>query len=267
MKEHLARYKRDTLRITEDGPWRRKPYPHILPLASRESNILPSIRADFWSSFPTRKITLHKDFHHLNSSQAFAFNLFFPLMQLKGAGSEAALAALGLTCPAIGGWCLEAILDAKEGTNFDACACAPDGTPVCRPGVEVKLTESAFGAARNDDTHRNKRDETYRKRLCCKVRDAALEDAVFFPNYQILRNVSYADPETGRCVVFLLPEANRPLVDQLTRFLRTFLLPAAADFVHVVYAEDFVARLRAASALPDAARAHYHQVAVKYGME
>jgi hypothetical protein len=222
---------------------------------------LETVRGDCWRHVEANAIQLHEYFHHLNSSQAFAFNLFYPFVSPKRADCDILLQALGLAPEAIADCQFEAILDAAEGTNLDCCLTGNDGH---RVGVEVKLSEQRFGSAGNDESHRQKRDVIYAPRLYGKVHPDAMTDEVFFRNYQILRNVSYADPTSGHRTVFLLPWENARLRRGLTRFLERFLLPAIRPFVKVVYAEDVVDSLRLASALPGQVRSHYDAVAEKY---
>ena len=78
LKRHLAAYKRDVLGVAEDGIWSRngRAYPHILPAAQRDLNLLAPLRAEmraFLAATPTFRY--HMDFHHLNSSQAMCLNL------------------------------------------------------------------------------------------------------------------------------------------------------------------------------------------------
>jgi hypothetical protein len=109
-----------------------------------------------------------------------------------------------------------------EGTNFDLFADSDAGE---RLYVEVKFTENAFGGAKPDKTHRAKLDEGY-----------------FFKHYQLLRNVSYADPSAMARVVFLLPRANARLVTALQEFQR-YLLDSVRSAVAVVFLEDLLAAL------------------------
>lgn len=117
---HLCRYKTVRLGIAEDGIWARtgRPYPHILPVAQLEQNILPGLRDAFWPYAHAEGIKLHRDFHHLNSSQAFAFNLFFPFFPPDG-DPRPLLAALELPTLPVAHWGFEAVLDTDEGSNFD----------------------------------------------------------------------------------------------------------------------------------------------------
>ncbi len=83
--QHLSQYKVNKLKIVEDGIYRKnkKPYKHILPDKEKRLNIIEPIRDKFWNYFKTTKIKLHTDFHHLNSSQALCFNLFYPMINRK----------------------------------------------------------------------------------------------------------------------------------------------------------------------------------------
>ena len=80
---HLTNYKKHSLRVVEDGIWAKsrsgQTYPHILPADQYRLNILETIRDAFFAYEESHPIKFHTDFHHLNSSQALCFNLFFPL--------------------------------------------------------------------------------------------------------------------------------------------------------------------------------------------
>jgi hypothetical protein len=95
LKRHLADHKRKVLGIEEAGIYSRtgKPYEHILPKALADRNLLePALTIE---RTYRRRMKRHPDFHHLNSSQAFAFNLFFPYFEGGPQGSAALLRALG----------------------------------------------------------------------------------------------------------------------------------------------------------------------------
>ncbi|MBL0144322.1 MAG: hypothetical protein IPP91_20015 [Betaproteobacteria bacterium] len=82
LKDHLSQYKVSKLGITANGIWTRnkQAYSHILPAARKFENFLGAFREELRSLVEeSDEITLHRDFHHLNSSQAMCLNLFFPL--------------------------------------------------------------------------------------------------------------------------------------------------------------------------------------------
>ena len=90
LRRHLSEYKLSRLGISEEGIWRRngKRYPHILPESHRVENLLETYRADL-DAYIERTSTLerHRDFHHLNSSQAMCLNLFYPFFAAPEADS------------------------------------------------------------------------------------------------------------------------------------------------------------------------------------
>jgi hypothetical protein len=262
IKAHLAEYKRTSLGVSASGVWRRngKPYAHILPEAQAELNILPQIRAAFWAFAQSRKLRLHTDFHHLASSQAFTFNLFYPFRDAPPAPRAALTESLGLTTTALTDIRFEAVVDPDEESNLDVVLDLATGEAV----IEVKLTEAAFGAGRADQRHRQKRDDIYGPRLTGKVAPSALADDVFWPHYQLLRNLSYVDPAASRTVLLLLPRANTALRNDTETFLAAFLAPSLRNWVRIVFAEDLVADLKRAIAAPSWLVAHLGDVDAKY---
>src|SRR6266550_6094280 len=100
LNKHLAEYKRSTLRIVEKGVYFHRGtkhlYDHILPTKALWLNVLEPFRDPLRSFFGKNpRLKRHRYFHHLNSSQAFAFNLFFPYFN---GGPEAASALLRALC-------------------------------------------------------------------------------------------------------------------------------------------------------------------------
>src|SRR5262245_8374116 len=98
-QQHLASYKTRRLGVKEAGVFvyrdREVKCAHILPKELKWLNILESYRTeiqDYLRSHPAVK--LHKYFHHLNSSQAFALNVFCPFFE--NGGDSQLLRALGV---------------------------------------------------------------------------------------------------------------------------------------------------------------------------
>lgn len=242
MKEHLARYKREHLGVTEDGLWRgnQKPYVHILPEAVLDLNILETTRDEFWAYFKDHAATiaLHTDFHHLNSSQAFAFNLFFPWLNTASAQGRL-LSALGVEGEEIVSWNFEHIPDQAERTNFDLFAVLASGRRVL---VEVKLTESHFGNVVPKPEHHKKFATVYQPRLAGKMKHETLEESVFFLNYQLFRNVSHLDVVRGDLLLLVLPRGNEFTWQQGEAFLEQ-LAPSVRDCVRLVSVEELVETL------------------------
>jgi hypothetical protein len=161
LKKHLAEFKRRNLGISAPGVFRYRgrdlQYHHILPLANSSANFLeeaePAASA-FLTAHPQKR---HQYFHHLNSSQAFAFNLFFPYFSGAQESASALLRALGQD-GILAEWEPEAVPVPDEETNIDVLWATTDGV---RTFCEVKLSEADFGKAIDDDRHRAKLVDIY----------------------------------------------------------------------------------------------------------
>jgi hypothetical protein len=240
IKQHLADYKSKALGIRRDGIWKRsgKHYPHILPGERAILNILPVYREVFCEYLDSNRIKLHQDFHHLNSSQAMCFNLFFPFLIERKVGMLIS-DVLSLPLNEIKNAEFEKILDQSEGTNFDFFIEMASGSHIF---FEVKLSESDFGSAPSDAAHKKKLDEIYRPRLIGKVTEQYLEDGLFFHHYQILRNISYIDND-GTDVLFLIfPRANEKLTGT-EQFIKEMATDNCSSQVMILHLEDLVDRI------------------------
>jgi len=271
-KIKLSKYKATDL-TTEQGHWRNLPYDHILPDGQREKNIIAAFRDDFWTYYKGTDIKLHQYFHHLNSSQALCFNLFFPLfyydkrlltyvlhriievtptyrtskenfdklLAIKdNTASDRFAAELEeefLINNAFTTCEFEKILEANEATNFDFFVQLQKGHRVL---FEIKYTESEFGKTIADDRHIQKYDTIYRPRLEKLLKPEFLNQDFVFKNYQVVRNLSYINDLTT--VVFLFPEANQDLkgTDEL---IANILLPDFVQQTRVVHLENLTRQI------------------------
>jgi hypothetical protein len=260
LQTHLADYARNSLRVLGGGTYRGKIYPHILPKSLQELNLLETSRTAlrlYLRANPS--IKLHMYFHHLNSSQAFAFNLFFPFFS-AGAGPARALSStLGVDQEVTSNWEFEHIADANEGTNADIMWHTTHARVYC----EVKLSERGFGTAVNDLEHCRKLEAIYEPRLRKIVAPDLLDEATFFRNYQLLRNVSLlAANDTDRLVI-LHPHANRSLHKPLQKVLDG-VAPAFRSRITVAYVEECLASLNSNTGLPIELRSYASQLSEKY---
>jgi restriction endonuclease-like protein len=244
LKKHLADYKRLRLGISEPGLFgyrgRQVRRHHILPLRDSSRNLLeeaePAASA-FLESNPHKR---HQYFHHLNSSQAFAFNLFFPYFGGDAESSSALLRALGQP-GVLAEWEPEAVPASEEETNIDVLWTTTDGT---RTICEVKLSEADFGKAKDDDRHRIKLMSIYSQTLAEHLEPGRLEPAAFFEAYQFNRNVWHMlRAERGR-LMFLLPRSNARLWAQLQKLL-SGVVPATRRRISAVAIEDVLLNLSA----------------------
>jgi hypothetical protein len=204
-------------------------------------NIVESIRREFWEYFDAHKseIALHSDFHHLTSSQAFAFNAFFPFVGL-GASSAALLTALGVGTTELRGCSFEAVPDREEGTSIDVYAECIDGSRLL---IEVKLTENGFGGGVPNDRRGAKLRDIYGPRLRGKTNPGCLDEAQFFPQYQLFRNVSHLDLARGDRLILVVPRANTAAWRDGERFLESCLSADARHAVRLVPTEELCAAI------------------------
>lgn len=236
LTKHLGNYKRDILEILEPVLRGGKEYHHILPPSRRQENIVPSSRERFWRYATENELVpeLHRDFHHLNSSQAFAFNLFFPVFENQPA-TNVVLDLVGFSHGPVR-WQFEAEPDDEEKTNFDVLGDTGSG----RLLVEIKFTEQEFGTCKLNDGRKDKRSRIYRPRLIGKIPALFLDDGEFSKNYQLLRNLSHLKP--GDRLLLIVPKGNTRTFDQAVKF-RDAVLGKWKEAVLVVSAEELIDRL------------------------
>jgi len=259
LNRHLAEYKRLCLGITEPGIFRYRGrslrYEHILPAKAAPLNLFDEARG-FLKSY--RRVKLHRYFHHLNSSQAFAFNLFFPYFSRGPAAAASLLRAVGCA-GAIAGWEPEWVPDAIEGTNVDVYWWTKDGTKnLC----EVKLSEMDFGKAPDDARHRLKL-LTYRHKLASHIEPGRLETRAFFDGYQFYRDVYHMVDDDRARLLFLLPRANAVLWDRLNQLLKG-VVPGTRSRISTVGVETVVSELCADNACPKEMREYAAKLKRKY---
>jgi hypothetical protein len=260
LQSHLADYARNSLNVLEKGTYRGKTYPHILPKSLQALNLLETPRAALQAYLKTHpSIKLHMYFHHLNSSQAFAFNLFFPFFS-SGQGPARALSrALGVDQNVTSDWEFEHIAAPDEGTNADVMWRTPEASVFC----EVKLSETGFGTTRNDLEHQRKLAKIYRPRLKSIVSSDFLHETAFFKNYQLLRNISLLASNEKDRLVLLLPRANRSLHKPLQMIL-SGVGPQFRQRITVAYIEECLSSLETNSHLPDELRSYTSKLIEKY---
>jgi hypothetical protein len=176
-------------------------------------------------------------FCHLNSSQAFAFYLFFPFFGGDSHSKDTLLRAFGQNGP-LGEWGPEFIPVEAEKTNIDVTWVKPSGRTFC----EVKLSESGFGKARDDDRHRAKIQDLYSEVLRGHVDDSVLDVPTFLDSYQFLRNLWHSVRVEGSQLIFFLPREHSALWHQLTKLLERVTEPTRSS-IRGVAIEDVLETL------------------------
>ena len=240
-KDHLSSYKLNTLHIEKCGKWEtnKKEYQHILPEDLKDYNILETYRNDFFKYLTDSKcIKLHKDFKHLNSSQAMCFNFFFPLIH------ENKLNIIGEIfgdASGISGSKFEHVISSKEGTNFDFYIELQSGRKIY---FEIKYSETEFGRAVKDERHIKKYYEIYRDTLKGKIKNSKLNDInIVLDNYQLFRNSYYLEKNLNDKAIFLVPEKNSNLIEEFKVFKAEALADDYHDMVRIVTWEEILEKL------------------------
>ncbi len=283
VKRHMAEYKKERLQICEDGVFKqnKKPYKHILPENLEKLNIIETFRKEFWDySFMNEDIKLHTGFHHLNSSQALCFNLFYPLINefvisyqyrnydfikcflniilkdfyyhYKGMTDINFLNPAQLN--------FEKILDKKEQTNFDFYLEYKNNIKIL---FEIKYTEESFGTAKNSKSHEDKFNKIYKPRLINKIQPEYCSfNENFRKNYQIIRNLSYIDDKTY--VVFLYPNKNENIKNKNKTIIEDIILPKYRNHIKILYLEDMVEHLLNGKYSSAKIHTHYQMFKEKY---
>ena len=264
LKKHLTEYKLRHLGVSEPGVFRYRgrdvQHDHILPAGQSVANLLseaePAASA-FLAACPGKR---HKYFHHLNSSQAFAFNLFFSYFNGEPESAAALLRALGQD-GILAEWEPEKVPVKEEETNIDVFWATSDGV---RTFCEVKLSEADFGTANDDDRHREKLACIYSPILAGHLDPARLQPLAFFAAYQFNRNIWHmVRSDVQSRLIFLLPRSNTVLWAMLQKML-VGVVPGTRKRISAVAIEDVITALCADERCPKAFRAYARKIEQKY---
>ena len=247
--EHLAKYKLSKLKVIADGIWtgNGESYRHILPEGDRDKNLITDgYGTALVDLLEQSRIKKHSGFHHLNSSQAMAFNLFAPF--LKENSLEYLLKLLGDSEKSEFSE-FEHIENNKEFTNFDFFV----RTRNTKYFFEVKYTEDGFGSPSLDDYHHEKFEKIYRQRL---NQISNISEELFFKNYQLWRNLIYS---LDGVVVFVYPRFRKDIEDKIDKAKSIMFDSKNVKILHV---EDICAESN--DEFSNEARSHYQEFRKKY---
>lgn len=241
LKAHLAAHRQDDLKAPA-GTWGDPPrnYDHILPREKYELNMVAAIRDHFWREHKLRAWKLHQYFHHLSSSQAFAFNVFFPVYPDLPSTFRATRCLLGIVEDA----CnidFEVEFQNGDGTNIDVLLTEQSGR---RTVLEVKLTEGSFGRARHDERHVQKLRRLYRPLLTGRLPAPLLEERPFFRDYQLFRNLAQLRCQSDDRLILVLPRARKKLWKFANDWCARTDLGEFCGAANVVAIEDLIEALQ-----------------------
>ena len=266
LRSHLVKYKFRVLGVLANGAWKGPrtgavaEQPHVLPAEHARLNILAAYRSRFWSDFDRGEgRALHRDFAHLNSSQAMCFNLFYPLVADRAWAATFFQGVLGIK-DAPRALAFEYVVDPEENTHFDFFAQLDSGAKIY---FETRLAELGFGTVDLPPREREKLLARYAPRLSGLVDARWLEPDAFFRRYQLLRNLAYLD-QPGSLLYLVVPRANASL-QQALQILPEITAGALQDRVRVLHLEDALERVKPLlRGRDDALKSHYREFRDKY---
>lgn len=267
LRSHLVKYKFRVLGVLANGAWKGPrtgalaAQPHILPPGEERLNIVAAYRERFWADFERGEPrSLERHFGHLNSSQAFAFNLFYPLVIDRAWANAFVQGLLGLKDAVVRAAAFEYTADAHEGNHFDFFVELESGE---RLYFEARLAELGFRTLDLPPRERERLRERFAPRLAGVVEDKWLSGDEFFRRYELLRTLSLLERPQHR-LYFVVPRANQSL-SQALAILPEVVSAPAAERVHMLYLEDAVEGLRAlVRGRDELLRRHYREFREKY---
>lgn len=245
LRAHLVKYKFRVLGVLASAAWKGPrtgavaEQPHILPAEHMRLNVLAPFRERFWEQFDRgEQRPLHRDFAHLNSSQAMCFNLFYPLVADRAWAAAFVQGVLGIKDPPRT-LAFQYVEDPEEGTHFDFFLHLESGAKIY---FETKLAELGFGTIDLLPRERTALLQRYTPRLSGLVDAKWLEPDAFFRRYQLLRTLAcLAEPKS--LLYLVVPRANESLAQAL-RILPEVTAGALQDRVRVLYLEDALDRIK-----------------------
>lgn len=257
---HLSKYKENVLKIPEQGYWisisgERKWYTHILPDKLEKKNLIES---EYFSSLEEtyenikKANNLHVAFKNLNSSQAFAFNFFQPIIDEN------------LFIDLLDFWhdnskpkCEFEKIDKEDKTQFDLFFSTNDRN--C--SFEIKYTEQNFGGAPIDKNHHTKWENIYKEKIATLCGKDTVSEEEFFENYQLWRNILFAaNPRHDVC--FLFPKFRNDLEEAVKSAREK--CGQAKERISILYANEFVERILSDSKYSEKLKTHYAEFKQKY---
>lgn len=258
--DHLSNYKESVLKIPEQGYWispsgEKQWYAHILPDDQEKKNL---IKSEYFSSLEKtyenikKANNLHRGFKNLNSSQAFAFNFFQPIIDEN------------LFIDLLDFWhdnskpkCEFEKEDTEDKTQFDFFLSV--GNKSC--SFEVKYTEQNFGDAPIDEKHHTKWENTYKEKMDAFCGKDAVSEEAFFENYQLWRNILFAI-KSDHDVCFLFPKFRNDLAEVVESAREK--CGQAKERIHIIYADEFIERILSDSKYSRKLKKHYAEFKQKY---
>lgn len=254
----LAKYKKDKLGISENGVWINQDgeeieYQHILPAKDILENLIHSaFYESMMKTYNKKKELIHPGFKNLNSSQAFCFNFFQPIIDndlYYVLLEKQELRNLKIN--------YEYEKENDDETQFDFYI----HNDLFKASFEVKYTEDTFGYT-DYDSHKDKWESIYKEKVEKLLGKDKLRPEDFFSDYQIWRNILFT-LDKAHHTYFLYPRFRKDdLTPVIERVLERF--PELKERVSCLYADDFVDKIIKTEKYSKELKEHYQEFKSKY---
>lgn len=225
------------------GFFKGKKYSHIANVEGRDKKdiVKQILKEDGVESDLLDPKKIHKCAHHLNSSQIVCYEFFRPL-KTNVCKRDKVLGKMNIPSASFAKvdiYEFERVSDLGDGTTFDFSLSSNKN---CNLRVEVKYTEQGFATCKDDDTHKQKFNDIYKKLIknsfCIKdYKKGDIEFPEMRKYYQLFRNVLDIKNPTDY-VVFLFPRENSIAKYQFEDFRDNYLSEEGHEHVKGVYWED-----------------------------
>lgn len=266
LRAHLVKYKFHVLGVLANATWKGPrtgsvaEQPHILPAEHARLNILAPYRERFWQEFERGEPrALHREFAHLNSSQAMGFNLFYPLVVDRAWATAFVQNLLGLKATPRS-LAFEYVDDAQAKAHFDFLVELESGA---RLYFETQLAERGFGTLDLPSRERHNLLQRYTPRLSPLVDAKWLEPDAFFRRYPLFRSLARLD-RPGSLLYFVVPRANESLRQALAVVPEITSGPLQ-ERVRILHLEDLLEQTKPLlRGRDEALKSHYREFREKY---
>lgn len=239
LSEHLSMYKEFNIGIMgDDGGTSASPVRRadVLPNEYRDLNILASYRRSFRHlTQADPMVRLQGDFHHLNSSQALCYNLFFPFVQDEGK-RPILLEALGCSLAPVVRTGFEYSFGASNEETFDFLIRQESGKSLY---FDVKLSEQWFGPSYLAGISPEFLAASTRADIIGLITGTLLKSPEVAKLIVLLKKMAYVASSDCRHLFCIFPRANKKLVDAMV-LLQNSLYETNRSKLSVCYLEDFV---------------------------
>lgn len=227
LKVHLSVYKSDVLKIKQNGIWRNKEYPHILPKDRELENL---INKGYYEKLCdiAKQIQLHFCFNHLNSSQALAINLFGPILIEKDFSilQNNGIEISNYKCSKF------EHKERGDGTAFDFYI----KDEVKNIYFEVKYTEDTLKTKSKSKNNDDRWSKYYKERMTNILIDNTGAKERIFSEYQLWRNIARISNDND-IVVFVVPKERKDLVEEI-KSAKKKIKPEYVNRIKILYVND-----------------------------